>query len=124
MPALNSRLDAINAVPLQRPVRLLHLSSDQERVINQNGLRSVLSRDIELVAGPGSPASICPGADLYQAVRLAVDHDVVLAVDESLLHVPVPAGLPGPQSLADACGDAARAVQIAAAASGMIVLVW
>lgn len=102
MPALQNRLDAIHAMPLEQRVRVMHLSGDQERVINQSGLRRVLPPNVELIAGPGCSASICPGSDVYQAVRLAQDHDVTLAVDESLLSVPTPAGLSGAQSLADA----------------------
>ena len=95
-------LDAIHKVPLDRALRILHLSGDQERVINQSGLRKVLPAEVELIAGPGCPASICPGGDVYQAVRLAQDHDVTLAVDESLFSVPAPTGLSGARSLADA----------------------
>lgn len=103
MPVAQAHLDAIHALPSEGRVRVLHLSGDQERVITQSGLRHVLPAHVELIAGPGCAASICPAADVYQAVRLAQDHDLTLVVDESLLRVPVPSGLPGPRSLAEAC---------------------
>lgn len=133
MPVPQAHLDAIHALPLTGPVRVLHLSGDQERVITQSGLRHVLPAQVDLIAGPGCAASICPAADIYQAVRLAQDHGLTLAVDESLLRVPVPSGLPGPQSLAEAgrlgadvrvVGAPIEAVMLAAADPGREVVLF
>lgn len=102
MTSLQTYLEAIHALPLDRHVRVLNLSGDQERVIALSGLRRMMPDQVELVAGPGCAASICPGADVYQAIRLALDHGASVLVEESLLRMPIPNGLPGPRSLAEA----------------------
>jgi hydrogenase expression/formation protein HypD len=95
-------LEAIYRAPLGGPMRVMHLSGDQERVITQAGLRQLLPGQVELLAGPGCPSSICPAADVYQAIRLAGQHGVTLLVDENLWRTPGPDGLSGPRNLAEA----------------------
>jgi hydrogenase expression/formation protein HypD len=102
MQTFNTRLDAIHALPLTRKIRVLNVSADQERVIALAHLHDLLPENVELIAGPGSAASVCPAAEVYQAVRLCMEHDVTLAVDEHLLFVPGPTGVGGPPSLAAA----------------------
>jgi hydrogenase expression/formation protein HypD len=102
MQTFNARLDAIHALPLTRKIRVLNVSADQERVIALAHLQDLLPENVELIAGPGSAASVCPATEVYQAVRLCMEHDVTLAVDEHLLFVPGPTGVDGPPSLAAA----------------------
>jgi hydrogenase expression/formation protein HypD len=97
-----AQLAAINALPLPERVRILHLSGDQERAISQSQLRQLLPAQVELVSGPGCPATLCPAEDIYQAIRLAIEHPVTLLTDESLLSMPGPFGIDGPASLAEA----------------------
>jgi hydrogenase expression/formation protein HypD len=99
---VQSSLEAIHALPLTGGVRVLHLSADQERVIALSHLRELLPEQVELLAGPGSGGSLCPASDIYQAIRLCTEHDVTLMVEQDLLAVPGPRGLPGPMSLAEA----------------------
>ena len=102
MSTAQALLEAIHSLPLDRRVRVLHLSSHQERAITLSGLRRLLPDGVELAAGPGCVASICPGAEVYQALRLALDHDALVLVDEGLLRIPLPVGIPGPRSLSEA----------------------
>jgi hydrogenase expression/formation protein HypD len=95
-------LDAIHQVPLDRALRILHLSGDQERVIVRAGIRERLPAAIELLAGPGSPAMVCPAGDVYQAIQLARRHPLTLFVEENLLHLPLGPQMLGPGSLAAA----------------------
>lgn len=99
---VQSSLEAIHALPLTGNVRVLHLSADQERVIALSQLRELLPEQVRLLAGPGSGGSLCPAADIYQAIRLCAEHDVTLMVEEDLLAVPGPRSLAGPLSLAEA----------------------
>jgi hydrogenase expression/formation protein HypD len=107
-----TRLAAINALPLPERVRVLHLSGDQERAIAQSRLRELLPPQVELVAGPGCAATVCPAEDIHQAIRLAVQHPVTLLTDETLLSIPGPQSCDGPGSLAEAqaAGADVRAV--------------
>jgi hydrogenase expression/formation protein HypD len=102
MQQAQSIIEAIHAAPLARRVRLMHLSGDQERVITQSGLRQLLPTHIDLVAGPGCPASVCPAADIHQAVSLASHADLTLFADESLWRIPGPSGARPPRSLVEA----------------------
>jgi len=114
MQTFNARLDAIHALPMSRRVRVLNVSADQERVIALAGLNGLMPENVELIAGPGSAASVCPASEVYQAIRLCMDADVTLAVDEHLLFVPGPAGAEGPESLA-AARDAGADVRVVTA---------
>lgn len=107
-------LAAIAALPLEGPVRVLNLSADQERVIAWSGLRQVLPSTVRLLSGPGSAASLCPQADLYQAIQLACRHPVTLLTLDGLQRVPLAQRLPGPNSLAEAAASGADVRELSA----------
>lgn len=107
-------LEAIAEVPLDGVLRILHLSADQERVIARAGIRDSMPAGIELLAGPGCPAMVCPAGDVYQAIQLALRHPLTLLADQSLLHLPVAPGMPGPGSLA-AAGELGADVRVVGA---------
>jgi len=95
-------LEAIQGLQLPGVLRILHLSGDQERVLIRAGIREQLPAGIEVRAGPGCAASVCPGSDVYQAIQLVQRHAVALMIDESLLHLPTGGDAAGPVSLAEA----------------------
>ncbi len=95
-------LKMISAMPLERQMRILNLSGDHERVITQAGLRQLLPPQVHLLAGPGCAASLCPAADVYQAIQLAQRNALTLVVDESLMRLPTASSMPGARSLAEA----------------------
>ena len=82
-------LAAIEALSLPGPIRILNLSGDQERVISLSGMRRALPDRIGLLSGPGCAASICPAADLYQAIQLSERHPLTLLVAENMLRLPL-----------------------------------
>lgn len=92
----------IAALPLDHPVRVLNMSGNQERVIAMSGMRAALPEQIKLLSGPGCAASICPEADLYQAIQLVEHHAVTLLVADNLLQVPLGGRSPTASSLAQA----------------------
>jgi hydrogenase expression/formation protein HypD len=95
-------LKAIADLPLPGPVRVLNLCGDQERAIGLSGLRRVLPEPVSLVAGPGCVASICPQADVFQAIQLARRHPLTLLAGDNMLRLPIDPALPGPPTLAEA----------------------
>lgn len=95
-------LKEIAELPLPGPVSIMNLCSDQERAIGVSRLRQALPDRVNLVAGPGCVASICPQADVFQAIQLAVRHPVTLLVADNMLHLPVDRRLGGPTTLAAA----------------------
>ena len=42
------------------PVRIMHVSGSHEHAIMENGIRSLLPEEVEIVAGPGCPVCVVP----------------------------------------------------------------
>ena len=85
-------LDKINALPQPVPgktIRVMNVCGGHERTITMSGIRSLLPDYIELIAGPGCPVCICPEEDVYQAIRLVLQHDITLLTFGDMLRVPV-----------------------------------
>ena len=82
-------LAKIRALPLQRRVRIMNVCGGHERSITMAGLRSVLPKSVELIAGPGCPVCVCPEEDVYQAIQLALHAGVILVAFGDMLRVPV-----------------------------------
>ena len=102
MNTLRGVLAAIEALPLPGPVRILNLCGDQERVISLAGMRRVLPRRVQLLSGPGCAASICPEADLYQAIQLVQREAVTLLVSDNMLQLPLGRRVFGARTLLEA----------------------
>ncbi len=82
-------LEHIRALELPPKVRIMNVCGGHERSITMAGLRAALPPQIELIPGPGCPVCICPEEDVYQAIRLALAEDVILAAFGDMLRVPV-----------------------------------
>lgn len=107
MSTLQDALNAIAALPLTRPVRILSVCGDQERVISWSDMRQQLPAPVELVPGPGCAASICPESDVLQALQLVQRHDLTLLVSDNLMRVPLSKPAGGPRSLTEAMSQGA-----------------
>lgn len=82
-------LEKIHALPLPETVRIMNVCGGHERSISMAGLRSALPRNIELIPGPGCPVCVCPEEDIYQAIQIAVNEEVILLAFGDMLRVPV-----------------------------------
>ena len=85
-------LQRIRRLALSGPVKIMNVCGGHERSIAQAGLRSLLPEGVELIPGPGCPVCVCPEEDVYAAIRIALDHDVVLATFGDMLRVPANVG--------------------------------
>lgn len=56
---------------VDRKIRICHVCGTHEYTISHWGIRSLLPRNIEVIAGPGCPVCICPNEDIEQAIWLA-----------------------------------------------------
>ena len=101
-PSAAERLEALQALPLNRPVRIMNVCGGHERSISVAGLRAVLPDNVELVPGPGCPVCICPEEDVYEAIQLALHEDITLVAFGDMLRVPVNAPKREPRSLEQA----------------------
>jgi hydrogenase expression/formation protein HypD len=71
-------LQRIHALPRPERFRIMNVCGGHERAISSAGLRSLLPDNIELIPGPGCPVCVCPEEDIYQAMQLALQDEVVL----------------------------------------------
>lgn len=90
------RLAAGLSLSDSRPVRIMHVCGSHEHSLSRWGLRSLLPRSVELIAGPGCPVCVCPEHEIREAITLAEQGAVVTTYGD-MLRVPTSAG-----SLADA----------------------
>ncbi|MDR9435803.1 MAG: hydrogenase formation protein HypD [Thiohalophilus sp.] len=82
-------LQQIRQLPLPKKVRIMNVCGGHERSITQAGLRSALPDNIELIPGPGCPVCVCPEEDIYEAIQIALNENVILVAFGDMLRVPV-----------------------------------
>jgi len=82
-------LDRIRLLPLERKIRIMNVCGGHERSITMAGLRSALPANIELIPGPGCPVCICPEEDVFEAIQLAQNENIILVAFGDMLRVPV-----------------------------------
>lgn len=82
-------LERIHQLPHRGAVKIMNVCGGHERSITMAGLRKALPNYIELVPGPGCPVCICPEEDVYEAIQLALNEDIILVAFGDMLRVPV-----------------------------------
>jgi len=85
----NQWLDRIRSLPLEYKLKIMNVCGGHERSITMAGLRSALPTNIELIPGPGCPVCICPEEDVFEAIQLALNEDIILVAFGDMLRVPV-----------------------------------
>jgi hydrogenase expression/formation protein HypD len=95
-------LEALHGLGLREPVRIMNVCGGHERAISLAGLRAAIPQNIELVPGPGCPVCICPEEDVFEAIQLALNEDVILVAFGDMLRVPVNVPNREPRSLEQA----------------------
>ena len=101
-PSARQWLKALRELELDRPVRIMNVCGGHERSISVAGLRTAIPDNIELVPGPGCPVCICPEEDVYEAIQLALNEDIILVAFGDMLRVPVNVPKREPRSLEQA----------------------
>ena len=82
-------LERIHALPGRGRVKIMNVCGGHERSITMAGLRKALPDYIELVPGPGCPVCICPEEDVFEAIQLSLNEDIILVAFGDMLRVPV-----------------------------------
>lgn len=95
-------LSALHALGIKQRVRIMNVCGGHERSISVAGLRSALPPNVELVPGPGCPVCICPEEDVFEAIQLALNEDIILVAFGDMLRVPVNVPRRDPRSLEQA----------------------
>jgi hydrogenase expression/formation protein HypD len=65
--------DKIEEIAPSKPVKLCHVCGTHEWTITHSGIRSLLPREVSLIAGPGCPVCIVPAREIDEAVWLALN---------------------------------------------------
>lgn len=86
---------------IKRPVKIMHVCGSHEHTIMQHGLRSLLPKEVEVVAGPGCPVCCVPSVEIDECIHLARE-GVTITTFGDMLRVPGANG-----SLSDAKADGA-----------------
>ncbi len=73
--------------PKKGRVKICHVCGTHEWTITHYGLRSLLPKNVEVIAGPGCPVCIVPAAEIDEAVQLA-QQGVVVTCFGDVLRVP------------------------------------
>lgn len=68
-------------------VKFCHVCGTHEWTVTHFGLRSLLPKNVEVIAGPGCPVCVLPAAEIDEAVKLALK-GVILATFGDVLRVP------------------------------------
>ena len=82
-------LQKINDLQLPEKIKIMNVCGGHERTISNAGIRSLLPKNIELIPGPGCPVCICPEEDIFLAIQLALNEDIILIAFGDMLRVPV-----------------------------------
>ncbi len=79
--------EKIKTLTNKQKFTLMHVCGTHEHTIASFGLRSLLSSNLEVIAGPGCPVCVCPSQDIDEAIALAKNEVVVLTFGD-MLRVP------------------------------------
>lgn len=72
------------ASALPHRVKFCHICGTHEWTITHYGIRSLLPKKIDVIAGPGCPVCITPAAEIDNAVSLALDGVTVLSFGDAV----------------------------------------
>jgi len=68
-------------------VKFCHVCGTHEWTVTHFGLRSLLPKNVEVIAGPGCPVCVLPAAEIDEAIELALK-GVTVATFGDVLRVP------------------------------------
>jgi len=71
-----------------RPLRIMEVCGTHTHEIFRLGIRTLLSKNIELISGPGCPVCVTPPGYIDSAVELALKHNAVITTFGDLIRVP------------------------------------
>ena len=72
---------------LATPVKIMHVCGSHEHTIMENGIRSLLPDEVEIIAGPGCPVCVVPSREIDEALQL-IDKGVTITTFGDMLRVP------------------------------------
>ncbi len=119
--SIKSLIEGVREVSIDRPFRVMNVCGGHERTIAAGGIRSIVSDQIQLIAGPGCPVCICPEEDIVEAIELALSEKVILLSFGDMLRVPVFSRSNQPRSLLAAKREGADIRPIASPTDAIVI---
>ncbi|MDL2246791.1 hydrogenase formation protein HypD [Methanobrevibacter sp. OttesenSCG-928-K11] len=84
----NMSKELINRIEkLKTPIKIMHVCGSHEHTIMENGIRTLLPEEIQIVAGPGCPVCCVPSREIDESLEL-LDKGVTVATFGDMLRVP------------------------------------
>ena len=114
-------LQKIHDLEISETIKVMNVCGGHERTISRAGIRSLLPKNVELIPGPGCPVCICPEEDIFLAIQLALNEDLILLAFGDMLRVPVNVGKKQVQSLEQARAHGADVRAIASPAEAVSI---
>lgn len=72
----------------ERSYRLMEFCGGHTHAISRYGIADLLPANVEMIHGPGCPVCVLPIGRVDQAIRLALEHGVILCTYADMLRVP------------------------------------
>jgi len=66
-------------------IKVCHVCGTHEYVISRHGLRSLLPKNLEVIAGPGCPVCVTPSHDIDEAILLANNGKVICTYGDMMV---------------------------------------
>jgi len=81
-------LEYIRKLAPEHLVKFTHVCGTHEQALNQYGIRPLLPKNVQLIAGPGCPVCVVPAQDIDEAIELAFKEDVIMTTFGDMSKVP------------------------------------
>jgi hydrogenase expression/formation protein HypD len=72
---------------IAQPVKIMHVCGSHEHTIMHNGIRTLLPKEVEVVAGPGCPVCCVPAREIDECLKLA-KQGITITTFGDMLRVP------------------------------------
>ncbi|MHA1305185.1 MAG: hydrogenase formation protein HypD [Candidatus Heimdallarchaeaceae archaeon] len=88
--AVKTLIKKINeeAEKIEGKVRIMHVCGTHEHDIVKAGLRALIPKKVELIAGPGCPVCVCSSLDIDEVLWVADHHDAIITTFGDMMRVP------------------------------------
>jgi hydrogenase expression/formation protein HypD len=81
-------LEYIRKLAPDHPVKFTHVCGTHEQALNQYGIRPLLPKNVQLIAGPGCPVCVVPAQDIDEAIELGLKENVIITTFGDMSKVP------------------------------------
>ncbi len=69
-------------------IKILHVCGTHEHEVARWGIRSLLPKSVEVIAGPGCPVCVCSAQDIDEVLWVAGNHNAIIATFGDMMRVP------------------------------------